>query len=176
MQPLREGSAHLRWVNKQNRELQGWGQLLICLSQPGFTLRIFEGERGPPSLAMPDLSQKPPLWEVCPAPGSGARPEAAREQSRAQGARPRCVTPLLCTEASVSPSAVPHAGSECRQDVTRRCCPPAALPQPTQQVHSRGLWGAPAEAQHSTTWERVLIFKHMSNSSCNHMVKDKPHA
>lgn len=50
--------------------------------------------------------------------------------------------------------------------------------QPTRRVH---FWGFPgrgtlAEALYSTTWEHVLIFKHVSNSSCNHMLKVKPHA
>lgn len=50
--------------------------------------------------------------------------------------------------------------------------------QPARRVRLWGSpgWGAPAEALYGTTWEHVLIFRHMNNSSCNHMLKVKPHA
>lgn len=66
--------------------------------------------------------------------------------------------------------------SEQRKGVKGGAAPPAAILQPTQRA-CLGLPGVPpAKAPSSTTWKHVLTLKHMSNSSCNHMLKVKPHA
>ena len=52
----------------------------------------------------------------------------------------------------------------------RRCCPPGCPPASQHGAGSPG-WGALAEALHGTAWKHVLSFKHVSNSSCNPMLK-----
>lgn len=64
-----------------------------------------------------------------------------------------------------------EAGSEGK--VWEKVLPTRLPPSPQPGGH---IWGCPSEALYSTTWEHVLIFKHVSSSSCNHMLIVKPHA
>lgn len=139
VQPLRESFARRCSVNKQRRELRAdarWGRgargaltlgkpLIHLPEEPGFYLLGSASVHGPGRwLAMPGPSQKPSAGRFCPAltaagswlwclAGGCGRDEPGQGVSSSATSGLCCARRPSATRAgSVSPSAVPNAGSE----------------------------------------------------------------
>lgn len=95
-------------------------------------------------------------------------------------AEPLEARPCSCMEALARWLCVTFSSAKCVQRAKERCegrCCPPPLPSCSPYNGHLGLPGVPpAKAASSTTWKHVPTLKHMSNSSCNHMLKVKPHA